>query len=86
VKRKLLSGVLVVILAGFAERGMDATAVGPSAEMKTQVFRYLDSTDEAARTLQAMLSDQMRSTGDTDHPNRAGLCPAADRDHSRRAS
>jgi pimeloyl-ACP methyl ester carboxylesterase len=59
VKRKLLSGVLVVILAGFAERGMDATAVGPSAEMKTQVFRYLDSTDtdEAARTLQAMLSD-----------------------------
>jgi len=59
VKRKLLSGVLVVILAGFADRGIDAAAVAPSAEMKTQVFRYLDSTntDEAARTLQAMLSD-----------------------------
>jgi pimeloyl-ACP methyl ester carboxylesterase len=59
VKRRLLSGVLVVMLAGFADRGMDAAAVVPSAEMKTQVFRYLDSTDtdEAARTLQAMLSD-----------------------------
>ena len=57
--RWLLSGVLVVTLAGFAEHGMDAAAVAPSAEMKTQVFRYLDSTDtdEAARTLQAMLSD-----------------------------
>ena len=57
--RWLLSGVLVVTLAGFAEHGMDAPAVAPSAEMKTQVFRYLDSTDtdEAARTLQAMLSD-----------------------------
>jgi hypothetical protein len=59
VTRWLLSGVLVVTLAGFAEHGMDAAAVAPSAEMKTQVFRYLDSTDtdEAARTLQAMLSD-----------------------------
>ncbi len=57
--RWLLSGVLVVTLAGFADCGMDAVAVAPSAEMKTQVFRYLDSTntDEAARTLQAMLSD-----------------------------
>lgn len=57
--RWLLSGILVVTLAGFAEHGMDAAAVAPSAEMKTQVFRYLDSTDtdEAARTLQAMLSD-----------------------------
>lgn len=57
--RWLLSGVLVVTLTGFAEHGMDAAAVAPSAEMKTQVFRYLDSTDtdEAARTLQAMLSD-----------------------------
>jgi hypothetical protein len=38
---------------------MDAAAVASSAEMKTQVFRYLDSTDadEAARTLQAVLSD-----------------------------
>src|SRR5262245_5438858 len=38
---------------------MDAGAVSPSAELKTQVFRYLDSTDadEAARILQAILSD-----------------------------
>ena len=57
--RWLLSGVLVLILAGFADREMDAAAVASSAEMKTQVFRYLDSTDadEAARTLQAVLSD-----------------------------
>jgi len=48
-----------MILVGFADCGMDAAAVVPSAEMKTQVFRYLDSTDtdEAARTLQAILSD-----------------------------
>jgi pimeloyl-ACP methyl ester carboxylesterase len=60
VKRRLLSGVLVVMLAGLADRGIDAAAVVPSAEMKTQVFRYLDSTDtdEAARALQAILSDQ----------------------------
>jgi len=59
VTRRLLSGVLVVILAGFADCEMDAAAAASSAEMKTQVFRYLDSTDtdEAARTLQAMLSD-----------------------------
>ncbi|MDE3048891.1 MAG: hypothetical protein KGJ48_03225 [Nitrospirota bacterium] len=58
-KRGLLSGVLVVILACFADRAMDAAAVVPFAEMKTQVFRYLDSTDtdEATRTLQAVLSD-----------------------------
>ena len=57
--RRLLSGVLVVLLAGFADCEMDAAAVAPSAEMKTQVFRYLDSTDadEAAGILQAMLSD-----------------------------
>jgi pimeloyl-ACP methyl ester carboxylesterase len=59
VKRRLLSGVLVMILAGFADCEMDVAAVDASAEMKTQVFRYLDSsdTDEAARTLQAILSD-----------------------------
>lgn len=57
--RKLLSGVLVVILAGFADHELEAGAVAPSAEMKTQVFRYLDSTDadEAAHTLQSILSD-----------------------------
>ena len=56
---RLLSGVLVVILAGFADGGMDTSVAASSDEMKTQVFRYLDSTDadEAARTLQAMLSD-----------------------------
>ena len=38
---------------------MDAPAVASSAEMKTQVFRYLDSTDakEASGLLQVMLSD-----------------------------
>ena len=58
-KRRLLCGVLVVILAALADREMDVAAVASSAEMKTQVFRYLNSTDtdEAARTLQAMLSD-----------------------------
>lgn len=58
-KRRLLSGVLVMIFAGFADHEMDAAAVAPSAEMKTQVFRYLDSTDtdEAARILEAILSD-----------------------------
>ena len=56
---RLLSGVLVVILAGFADCEMDVAVAASSAEMKTQVFRYLDSTDadEAARTLQTMLSD-----------------------------
>ena len=56
---RLLSGVLVVILAGFAGCEMDVAVAASSAEMKTQIFRYLDSTDadEAARTLQAMLSD-----------------------------
>ena len=58
-KRRLLSGVLVMIFAGFADHEMDAAAVAPSAEVKTQVFRYLDSTDtdEAARILEAILSD-----------------------------
>ncbi len=57
--RWLLSGVLVVIFAGFADREVNAASAAPSAEMKTQVFRYLDSTDtdEAARILQAILSD-----------------------------
>jgi pimeloyl-ACP methyl ester carboxylesterase len=60
VKGRLLSGILIVILTGFADRGMDVAAVTVSAEMKTQLFRYLDSTDtdEAARALQAILSDQ----------------------------
>ena len=57
--RWLLSGILVLILSGFADREMDAAAVASSAEMKTQVFRYLDSTDAdaAAGILKAILSD-----------------------------
>lgn len=57
--RRLLCGVLVVVLAALADREMDAAAVPLSVDLKTQVFRYLDSTDtdEATRTLQAMLSD-----------------------------
>jgi len=59
VKRRLLSGVLVVILAALFSHETDAAAVAASVDLKTQVFRYLDSTDteEAARTLQAILSD-----------------------------
>ena len=57
--RRLLSCVLALILAGFADRELDAAAAAPSAEMKTQVFRYLDSTDtdEAAGILKSILSD-----------------------------
>jgi pimeloyl-ACP methyl ester carboxylesterase len=47
------------MLAGFADCETEATAVASSAEMKTQVFRYLDSADaeEAAKVLESMLSD-----------------------------
>ncbi|HSL04444.1 MAG TPA: hypothetical protein VK901_13020 [Nitrospiraceae bacterium] len=57
--RGLLLSVLVAILAGFADCEIDAAAVALPAEMKTQVFRYLDSTDadEAAGTLKSILSD-----------------------------
>lgn len=57
--RRVLLGALVMILAGVADHELDAATVASSAEMKTQVFRYLDSTDaeEAANILQAMLSD-----------------------------
>ncbi|MDN5942067.1 MAG: hypothetical protein L0H94_09320 [Nitrospira sp.] len=56
---RLLIGVLVVILAGFADSGMSAATAASSTEMKAQVFRYLDSTDaeEASGILQAMLSN-----------------------------
>ena len=58
-KRRILLGVLVAILASLAGYETDAAAV-PPVDLKTQVFRYLDSTgaDEAAHTLQAILSDQ----------------------------
>ncbi|MDZ4734579.1 MAG: hypothetical protein SGJ16_13465 [Nitrospirota bacterium] len=57
-KRRLLCGVLVVILAALV--GYETDAAGPlPGDLNRQVFRYLDSpdTDEAARTLQAILSD-----------------------------
>jgi hypothetical protein len=56
---RFLIGIFVAMLAGFADCEMEATAVASSAEMKTQVFRYLDSTDadEAAKILESMLSD-----------------------------
>ena len=57
--RRVLIGALVMILAGFADHEMNAAAVASPAEMKTQVFRYLDSTDaeEASGILQVILSD-----------------------------
>jgi len=59
VKRRLLDTVLVVILAALVSHETAAVAAPLSVDLKTQVFRYLDSrdTDEVARTLQAMLSD-----------------------------
>ena len=58
-RRGFLSGVLVPIIAGLAYCGVHAAAAATSVELKTQVFHYLDSTDadEAARTLQTILSD-----------------------------
>ena len=58
-KRRHLAGVLVMVLASLVSHEADAADVPASADLKTQVFRYLDSTDtdEAARTLQAILSD-----------------------------
>ncbi|NOT23001.1 MAG: hypothetical protein HOP22_09795 [Nitrospiraceae bacterium] len=57
--RFLLCAVLVVIFMGLTGYETDATVGVPSAELKTQVFRYLDSTDkdEPARTLLSILSD-----------------------------
>jgi hypothetical protein len=59
VKRRHLAGVLVMALASLVGHEADAADVPPFADLKTQVFRYLDSTDtdEVARTLQAILSD-----------------------------
>ena len=56
---RFLIGIFVAILAGFADCEMEATAVASSAEMKAQVFRYLDSADadEASGILQSVLSD-----------------------------
>jgi hypothetical protein len=56
---RFLIGLFVAMLAGFAGCETEATAVASSAEMKTQVFRYLDSADaeEAAKILESVLSD-----------------------------
>ena len=58
-KRRHLAGVLVMALASLVGHEVAAADVPHSADLKTQVFRYLDSTDtdEVARTLQAILSD-----------------------------
>ncbi|HSF68006.1 MAG TPA: hypothetical protein VLA67_11330 [Nitrospiraceae bacterium] len=58
-KRGFLSGVLVPIAVGLAYCEVNAAAAAPSVELKAQIFHYLDSTDadEAARTLQTILSD-----------------------------
>jgi len=59
VRRWILSGVLVAMVAGLAYGEVDAAVASLSVELKTQIFHYLDSTDvdEAARTLQTILSD-----------------------------
>jgi pimeloyl-ACP methyl ester carboxylesterase len=59
VTRRFLMGIFVAMLAGLTDGEMEATAVASSAEMKTQVFRYLDSADadEAAGILKSILSD-----------------------------
>jgi hypothetical protein len=59
VRRRFLPCVLAAIVTCFVNGEIDATAVTASTEIKTQVFHYLDSTDtdEAAHTLQAILSD-----------------------------
>ncbi|MBK5283387.1 MAG: hypothetical protein JJE16_15055 [Nitrospiraceae bacterium] len=56
--RRLLCSVLVVIFAALV--GYETDAAGPiPGDLNRQVFHYLDSpdSDEAARTLQAILSD-----------------------------
>ncbi len=57
--RGLLFGVLVTIFASLAGHETGAAAAPLTVDLKTQIFRYLDSTeaDEAARAFQAILSD-----------------------------
>jgi pimeloyl-ACP methyl ester carboxylesterase len=57
---RFLCAVLAVILSVLVARAVAAAdAVPLPVDLKTQIFRYLDSadTDEAARTLQSVLSD-----------------------------
>jgi hypothetical protein len=61
VTRSLLCAVLALILAVLVDCAVAASdAVPLPVDLKTEIFRYLDSTDtdEAARALQSMLSDQ----------------------------
>jgi pimeloyl-ACP methyl ester carboxylesterase len=60
VTRSLLCAVLVLILTVLVDCAVAASdAVPLPVDLKTQIFRYLDSmdTDEAARALQPLLSD-----------------------------
>ena len=58
-KRRLLFGILVTIFASLAGHETDAAAAPLPIDLKTQIFRYLDSTeaDETDRAFQAILSD-----------------------------
>lgn len=58
-RSSLFQGVFVVILVALLGHETDAAAASLPLDLKTQVFRYLDSvdTDEAARVLETMLSD-----------------------------
>ena len=59
---RLLCAVLAAICAVLANRAVTAAdAVALPADLNSQIFRYLDSTDteEAASALQSMLSDPM---------------------------
>lgn len=59
---RLLCAVLAALCAVLADRAVTAAeAVALPADLNSQIFRYLDSTDpeEAASVLQSMLSDPM---------------------------
>jgi hypothetical protein len=59
VTRRLLNGVLILVLATLVGYETGAADFSPSVDLNAQIFRYLDSTDtdEAARILHTMLSD-----------------------------
>jgi hypothetical protein len=59
VTSRFLLGILLAIFVGLSGYGMDTAAADSFAEMKSQVFRYLDSADgeEAAGILQEILSN-----------------------------
>jgi hypothetical protein len=59
VTSRFLLGILLAIFVGLSGYGMDTAAADSFAEMKAQVFRYLDSADgeEAAGILQGILSN-----------------------------